>query len=125
VVHLTLTGRLRFDRHDLELGALEATVVEAFQPLVVQLRDQTDETDFQPRAGGEDGSLDRAALELEVLRQIFGNDDRRVHQALGWARLAQSLKLGVISKESPEELAALVRREAQALLAEGGQNGQD
>jgi exonuclease SbcD len=121
VVHLTLSGRLRFDRHDLELGPLETTLVDAFDPLVVQLRDQTDETDFQ-RPGGEEGSLDRAALELDVLRQLFANDDRRVHHASGWARLAQSLKLGVVSKESTEDLADLIRREAPALL-EGVENG--
>jgi DNA repair protein SbcD/Mre11 len=118
VVHLTLSGRLRFDRRDLDMGILESALVEILKPLVVQLRDQTDETAFQPRAGGEDGNLDRAALELEVLQQLFGNDDRRVHQASGWARLAQSLKLGVVSKESPEDLASLVRREAPALFTD-------
>jgi exonuclease SbcD len=110
VVHLTLTGRLRFDRHDLDMGTLETALVEAFHPLVVQLRDQTDETDFQPRQG-EEGSLDRAMLEFDVLRQLFANDDRRVHQAEAWAHLAQALKLGAISKENPETLADLVRKE--------------
>ncbi|MHB0869759.1 MAG: metallophosphoesterase family protein [Chloroflexota bacterium] len=115
VVHLTLSGRLRFDRHDLELGALEAEVVSAFRPLVVQIRDQTDETAFQVRAGEEEGTLDRSALELEVLRQLFANDERRVHRASAWARLAQSLKLGAISRESPEQLAELVRKEMDEL----------
>lgn len=116
VVHVTLSGRLRFDRRDLDLGVLESELTRILNPLVVQLRDQTDETDFQPRVGGDEGSLDRGALELEVLRQLFANDDRRVHHAAGWARLAQSLKLGVISKESPEDLAGMVRREGLPLL---------
>ncbi len=115
VVHLTLAGRLRFDRHDLDLGALEAEMVTTLRPLVVQIRDQTDETAFQVRASEEEGMLDRTALELEVLRQLFANDDRRVHHASGWARLAQSLKLGALSKESPETLAELVRREMTGL----------
>lgn len=110
VVHLTLAGRLRFDRRDLDLGAVERELVEALQPLVVQVRDQTDETAFQIRAPEEGETLDRGALELEVLRQLFANDERRVHQASGWARLAQSLKQGVLSKEDPARLAELVRR---------------
>ncbi len=115
VVHLTLTGRLRFDRRDLEMGPLEAELVEAFRPLVVQIRDQTDETAFRVRAGEEEEALDRAALELEVLRQLFANDERRVHRASAWARLAQALKLGATARESPEQLAELVRREMPGL----------
>ena len=117
VVHLTLSGRLRFDHHDLDLGALEAELVSAFRPLVVQIRDQTDETAFQVRTPGEEEPLDRAALELEVLRQIFANDERRVHRAAGWARLAQALKHGALTREAPDRLAELVRREAHGLAA--------
>jgi len=115
VVHLTLAGRLRFDRRDLDLGVLESALAEALQPLVVQVRDQTDETAFEVRTPEEGGTLDRAALEAEVLRQLFANDDRRVHKASGWARLAQSLKLGALSKEDPARLADLVRREIAEL----------
>ena len=44
-------------------------------------------------------------------RQLFANDERRVHSASGWARLAQELKRGVLSREDPDQLAGLVRRE--------------
>ncbi len=110
VLYVTLTGRLRFDRHDLDLAVLESILVEVVRPLVVQLRDQTDETAFQPRRF-EEGSLDRDALEFEVLRQLFSNDDRRVRNAPAWAHLAQALKKGALLKESPEALAELVQRE--------------
>jgi len=115
VVHLTLAGRLRFDRRDLDLGALEAELVDILQPLVVRIQDQTDETAFQVRVAEDGGALDRSALELEVLRQLFGNDERRVHQASRWAALAQALKQGVLSKEDPAQLAELVRREIAEL----------
>ncbi len=116
VVHLTLTGRLRFDRHNLDLGALETELASALRPLVIQIRDQTDETAFQVRASEEEVMLDRTVLELEVLRQLFANDERRVHQASGWARLTQALKLGAISRESPDTLADLIRREMADLM---------
>ncbi|HEX9015563.1 MAG TPA: exonuclease SbcCD subunit D [Chloroflexota bacterium] len=117
VVHLSLSGRLRFDRRDLDLGRLQAEITETLDPLVVQVRDQTDETAFEVHAA-EEGMLDRAALEADVLRQLFANDERRVHQAAAWAKLAQSLKTGAISKESPDILVDLVRREAAPLLDE-------
>lgn len=122
VVHLTLTGRLRFDRRNLDMGLLESELVSILHPLVVQLRDQTDETDFQIRTP-EDGSLDLAALEIEVLRQPFANDDRWVHQASAWAALAQRLKQGVVAEQSAQELADLVRGEVPALLRAASEQG--
>ena len=115
VVHLSLSGRLRFDRHDLDIGPLEGVIQEAFHPLVFQIRDQTDETAFQLRTGDDEGTLDRQSLELDVLRQLFANDERKVHQASAWARLAQGLKLGALAKESPDQLADLIRHEIDAL----------
>lgn len=124
VVHLTLIGRLRFDRRNLDMGLLENELVSILHPLVVQLRDQTDETAFQ-LSTPEDGSLDLSALEIEVLRQPFANDDRWVHQASAWAVLAQRLKQGVVAERSAEELAEVVRGEAPALLrAASGQTSQ-
>lgn len=115
VVHLSLTGRLRFDRHDLDVGPLDDAIREIFQPLVVQIRDQTDETSFGVRTGGEESTLDRQSLELDVLRQLFSNDERKVHQASAWARLAQQLKQGALAKDGPDQLAELIRREIDAL----------
>lgn len=117
VVYLSLTGRLRFDRRDLDLGRLETELEAIFKPLVVQVRDQTDETAFQVRVPGEEEVVDRSALELDVLRQLFANDERRVHQAAAWARLAQTLKHGILSKEDPEGLARTVREEVRRLSA--------
>jgi DNA repair exonuclease SbcCD nuclease subunit len=115
VVHITLDGRLRFDRKDLDLGALEREIVEILQPLVVRIQDKTDETAFQVQTARGGDTLDRGALEFEILRQLFANDERRVHQATAWARLAQSLKQGALSKEDPARLVELVRREFQAI----------
>jgi len=115
VVHLTLTGRLRFDRHYLDLGALEAEVVSALSPLVVQIRDHTDETAFQVRSSEDGEPVDRSVLELDVLRQLFANDEQKVHRATGWARMAQSLKQAALAKESPESIAEMVRRQMAEL----------
>ena len=118
VVHLTLWGRLRFDRRELDMRALEAEITSAFDPLVVQLRDQTEDTEFPPEAADEvPGSrVDRAVLELRAMRHLFSNDERRVHRASAWAHLAQELKLGVLSGRAVEELADLVRREYPRLV---------
>lgn len=121
VVHLTLRGRLRFDRRELDMRALEAEIASAFDPLVVQLRDQTEDTGFGAEAMEEaQGSrVDRSVLELRAMRHLFSNDERRVHRASAWALLAQELKLGVLSGQAVEELADLVRREYPGLVDRG------
>lgn len=120
LVHLTLLGRLRFDRRDLDLKALEADVEATLNPLAVQIRDQTEDTAFVPEASDEGEKLDRPALERSILRQLFANDERFVRSASGWARLTQDLKRGVLSKEGPEQLADHVRREVPALTPQPG-----
>jgi DNA repair protein SbcD/Mre11 len=118
VVHLTLFGRLRFDRRDLDLKAVEAEVEAVFNPLAVQVRDQTEDTAFVPEGGGDDEKLDRGALERSIFRQLFANDERRVHSASEWARLTQDLKRETLSRRSPEELANLIRQKAPLLAAQ-------
>jgi DNA repair protein SbcD/Mre11 len=117
LVYVALTGRLRFDRRDLDLKALEGQVATATEALAVQIQDRTDDTDFGFTAGpsGEGDRLDLGQLELDVFRHFFSNDERRVHSASEWARLAQEMKRETLSRRSPEELAELVRQRAPLL----------
>lgn len=117
VVHLTLAGRLRFDRRDLDLGSLQAEL-SPLNPLVVQVRDQTDETDFGvdlKDSGTDEDAVDPAKLEMEVFRQILSNDDRFVHKAKAWAILTQRVENDLIAGHTAQEIADLIRREAPPL----------
>jgi len=98
------------------MGALEAELTSGLHPLVVVIRDQTDETAFRVRTGEEGELVDRSVLELEVLRQLFANDEQKVHKATGWAHMAQALKQAALSRESPDGMAELIRREAAELM---------
>lgn len=111
VVELYLTGVLPFERNALDIGAIEAILQESFQPppLVALVKNLAQAADY---AVNPDAMLSRAALEQQVLADLFGRDARYAAQCAEWARLAISLKQLVLNGASAsavlEELGAQV-----------------
>jgi DNA repair exonuclease SbcCD nuclease subunit len=111
VIELYLTGILPFDRGALDLPAVEALLGRCFRPapLVAMVKNLTQPADFAVDA---DMSLSRAALEQQVLTDLFGRDVRFAAHSDRWAKLAVNLKQlalsGAPAEAVLEELAAEV-----------------
>jgi DNA repair exonuclease SbcCD nuclease subunit len=111
VVELYLTGVLPFERAALDVPRIEAILQESFQPppLVAMVKNLTQPSDF---ALNPDVSLSRAALEQQVLADLFGRDARYAAHKETWAHLAINLKQLVLNGASAsavlDELAAQV-----------------
>ncbi len=73
VVELYLTGVLPFDRRSLDLGAIEALVLEKFAPLVGAVKTQLQSSDYVIES---DTILTRAEVERRVLEGLFDRDAR-------------------------------------------------
>ena len=89
VVELYLTGVLPFDRRSLDLGAIEALVLEKFAPLVGAVKTQLQSSDYVIES---DTILTRAEVERRVLEGLFDRDARYAGASDKWARLAVTLK---------------------------------
>jgi DNA repair exonuclease SbcCD nuclease subunit len=111
VVELYLTGTLPFERAALDVPRIEAILREAFQPppLVAMVKNLTQAADF---AVNPDAGLSRAALEQQVLADLFSRDARYTAHHEEWAHLAINLKQLVLNGASAsaviDELAAQV-----------------
>jgi DNA repair exonuclease SbcCD nuclease subunit len=111
VIELYLTGTLPFERNALDIGAIEAILQESFQPppLVALVKNLTQPSDFSI---SPDVTLSRAALEQQVLADLFSRDTRYAARCGEWAQLAISLKQLVLNGASAsavlDELAAQV-----------------
>jgi hypothetical protein len=111
VIELYLTGVLPFDRGALDVRGIEALLQECFQPapLVAMVKNLTQTADY---AVDPDNTLSRAALERQVLAELFSRDARYAEHNTQWANLAINLKQLVLSGASAsavlDELAAEV-----------------
>jgi hypothetical protein len=96
VIELYLTGALPFDRSALDVGGIETILRESFAPapLVAMVKNLTRPADF---ALNPDVSLSRAALEQQVLADLFGRDARYAAHSDAWAQLAINLKQLVLN----------------------------
>jgi hypothetical protein len=95
----------------LDVPGIEMIVQECFQPapLVAMVKNLTQPADF---AINPDDSLSRAALEQQVLADLFGRDARYAAHNTEWATMAVNLKQLVLNGASAsavlDELAAHV-----------------
>jgi DNA repair exonuclease SbcCD nuclease subunit len=111
VIELYLTGVLPFERSALDLRGIEELVGRCFQPapLIVLVKNLTQPADFAVTA---DTALSRAALEQQVLTELFGRDARYAAHSAEWAALTINLKQLVLNGAPAEavlgELAAQV-----------------
>ncbi len=111
VIELYLTGMLPFERSALDLSAIEAIVRECFHPppLVALVKNLTQAADF---VVSPDATLSRAALEQQVLDELFARDARYAGHSSQWAAMAINLKQLILNGASAsavlDELAAQV-----------------
>jgi exonuclease SbcD len=103
---LVLTGRLRFDRRELDFGELDLLLRETFNPVA---RDVADRTTMTPERvdmpADEERPLDRAALEREVFRQLWLADARDEPYADALAELTQQVKGDVLAELPAQDVA--------------------
>ncbi|MFN8465770.1 MAG: hypothetical protein U0X20_09480 [Caldilineaceae bacterium] len=111
VIELYLTGVLPFERSALDVPAIEALLNECFQPapLVAMVKNLTQPSEF---AISPDVTLSRAALEQQVLTDLFGRDGRYAAHSSEWAAMTVNLKQLVLAGASAsavlDELSAQV-----------------
>lgn len=114
VVELALEGTLQFDRHELDVGHVEALVAEALQPLVTRVHNATVPGDFQIHL--RQGAT-RPELEYQVLTELIERDVRYRADASAWAGLALDLKRMALDGTPPEGILDHLRRRRAALAA--------
>ena len=102
---LVLGGRLRFDRRELDLGALDTLLRDVFDPVARDVADRTVLTEADVRLGsGWDGPIDQAGLEREIYRQLWLADERDRPHADALADLTQQVKGMVLEAIAPGEV---------------------
>jgi DNA repair exonuclease SbcCD nuclease subunit len=112
VLEVTLRGTLPFSDDALRLRELEERVQEAFDPLVVRIKNHTVPAGFHSGvAVGEDGQIDRRALELQVFQELVARDSRYAFSASELARMFQQLKDLALEGRPPEDAVALLERD--------------
>jgi DNA repair protein SbcD/Mre11 len=111
VVELRLAGVLPFDRSGLDLESLRIMVEERFNPLICQIKNATQSTDFGVDA---DEQLDRRQLERQIIGELLDRDVRFRGQSGEWAELTLELNRLALAGADPdaivEELSAQVVR---------------
>lgn len=107
IVHVVVEGRLQFDRRHLDLASLEELVREVFDPLVVNVNNQTRSIQYSAidLLRGDGLPLDRAALERQVIEGLLANDIRLAPHRETLGGVALELKERVLRGEADAELA--------------------
>ncbi len=101
VIDLYLTGVMPFDLSALDIAAIEAVVVETFQPLAAQVKSLLQSADFAVESG--EGQT-RTELERSVLTSLFGRDVRFAGSADRWTQAAVTLKQLALSGAPAEAI---------------------
>lgn len=112
VVELQLTGVLPFDRSDLDMNAVEATVREVFTPLTALVRNLTTAAEYAVEAGE---NVSRPVLERRVMADLFARDVRYREKSELYARLALGLKQLALDGASPEAIVEDLDHEMRAI----------
>lgn len=124
VLDVTLRGTLQFSDDALQVAQLQSRVQETFEPLIVRIKNNTVPVGYNSGvAMGEDGQIDRRALELQVLTELVSLDSRYAGEASEWARTFQRIKDLALERRPPYEVVELLEEgmERSARLArEGG-----
>lgn len=111
VVDVTLRGTLQFGDDALHLDRLEAQVREHWNPLVVRIKNSTTPVGYTGSAAiGEDGQIDRRALELQVLRDMLARDSRYADASPLWAQTFQELKDAALTGLPPQGVIDILER---------------
>ena len=101
VVELSLHGVLPFAQAHVETARLEEIARTVFDPLHVMVRNRTTGNTTVVEPGQ---SMNRAALERQILADLYRRDQRFAAHSRDWARVALSLKLLALEGASPEAI---------------------
>lgn len=115
VVEIRLEGVLPFNRNDLDLEYVRRVVNERLAPLITRIKNNTRSTEFDIAPAA---SLNRAELELAVLRDLIRRDARHRERADQWAAMAIEVKRMVLDGSASESIAAAVRQRLAELSQE-------
>lgn len=98
VVEFRLQGVLRFERASLDIARIEQIIEDAFQPLLVRIRDMTESVETELTAGE---NLTRAELERQVVRGLVERDAQREPHAGAWTETILELRDMALRKTAP------------------------
>ena len=101
VVELRLSGVLPFDRMGLDMERLRGVVEERFKPLICQVKNATQSTEFAVDA---DEQLDRRQLERQIVSELLERDTRFREQSTEWTEVALELKRLALQNEDADAI---------------------
>ena len=101
VVDVHLQGLLNFERSALSLAQIEDMARELLNALHPLIRNETHGADYAPTPGQ---TMNRQALERNVLSDLFSRDARYAPRSRQWARLALDLKTLALDGADPESI---------------------
>lgn len=115
VIELRLEGVLAFERSELDLAWIEATVAQQLKPLLCRIKDDTTRSEYEIETEEE---MTREMLERHVLRELIERDSLQRPYSRAWADVILSLKKLALSNNDPDavvsELDAFERELAAA-----------
>lgn len=107
IIELTLTGKLPFNRYDLDLAHIQHLLTEAWTPLgQPHVINKAAPTEFEVSVGDEDS---RPELEQKILQELLARDIRYRFNAAAWAEGALELKRLALAGSPPEAIMAHLR----------------
>ena len=118
IVQIHLTGTLNFDLGSIDIGRMEATVRETFQPLHVRIDNHTNDQEYVPDEGDLDGR-DRSVwheLERHIFEELVGLDARYLPAKQQWGTVLSDIKQMALHDEKSEQIAFYLREKRAELL---------
>ena len=106
VVELVLIGILPFNRADLDLGTIKASLDDAWSPLMSSVRNLSTSADFQIDV---DTEASRPELERSIIRRLLEQDARFQPNAEAWASVAIEIKSLSLQKAPDSAIVNVLR----------------
>ena len=108
-------ARSVFDSADLDTQTVEKMVMDAFHPVVCQIKNTTAPTAFEIVTDGRS----REEIERGVIRELLERDVRRRASSSEWADLVLGVKQMALDGDTPAQIVATLRAFRQTVLGEG------
>jgi DNA repair protein SbcD/Mre11 len=99
VIELTLTGKLPFNRYDLDLDVLQQLIETAWRPLTTRIRNLAVPAAFEIQIEAESS---RPELERTIVRELLERDTRYRQHSEAWVSGALALKHLILTQSAPE-----------------------
>ncbi len=109
IIHITLSGSLRFSEELLALKSLQEKIYEEVNPLTVQIKNNTLPSGYSPDVPLDStGQIDRRSLELEVFESLIQDYPAFKDRRRTWAESIQKIKDRALLNVPPEEIITLI-----------------